>query len=67
MPMARGHGRGRGEGRGAPFSAREEPTPEEPTLGAGAAQQLGAGAPPLPPPQLVEVMDCQTRLLEALA
>ena len=67
MPMARGRGRGRGGGRGAPFGAGEEPTPEEPALGASAAQQLGGGAPPPPPPQLAEVMDRQTHLLKALA
>jgi hypothetical protein len=64
--MARGRGRGHGGGRRAPFEAREEPTPEEPALGADAAQQLGGGAPPPPPPQLTEVMDRQTRLLETL-
>jgi hypothetical protein len=65
MPMAHGHGcgRGHGGGSGAPFGAREEPT-----LGEGAPQQLGGEAPlPPPQPQLAEVMDCETCLLETLA
>jgi len=67
MPMAHGRGRGHGGRRGAPFGAGEEPALEELALGAGAAQQLGGGAPLPPPPQLAEVMDRQTCLLEALA
>jgi hypothetical protein len=39
-PMAHGRGHGRGGGRGVPFGAREEPAPEEPPLGAGAASSL---------------------------
>jgi hypothetical protein len=46
----------------------EEPAPEEPALGAGVAQHPEGEAPPPPPiPQLAEVMDRQTRLLEKLA
>jgi hypothetical protein len=74
-----GHGRGRGRGRGAPFAifaAMEELVPVEPAGEVGAAQPgggVGAAAPgeeaplPPPPPQLAEVMDRQTRLLETLA
>jgi hypothetical protein len=68
MPMACGRGHGHGGGQGVPFGVREEPTLEEPALGAGAAQHLGGEAPPPPPPpQLEEVMDRQTCLLETLA
>ena len=77
-PVMEYHGRGRGRGRGAASPApRLELEGEEPTLGEPALEephrrarspQLGDNdAPPPPPPSLSEVMDRQTRLLEALA
>jgi hypothetical protein len=80
---SRGRGGGRGAPFAASAAteepAHEEPTGEagaaQPGRGAGAAQLRGENAvpggeappPPPPSPQLAEVMDRQTRLLEALA
>nr|AAD22157.1 hypothetical protein [Sorghum bicolor] len=77
-PEVEYRGRGRGRGRGAASPAPrlerevEQPAPGEPALEElhrrARSPQLGDNdAPPPPPPSLSEVMDRQTRLLEALA